>query len=113
MNNDNRFLFFDTFYQTLKDSVYSIMDIDFDVDSLTPVNLLNNEKFEIRYDPIYLKSKYGKEIYHMEGIFKHTSGFYVYLSRFELEAFFKIKIIYKTEQYQEIKIYINGLKKIK
>ena len=89
------------------------MDIDFDVNILNPVNLLINEKFESRYEPIYLNSKYGKEIYHIEGIFKHTSGFYVYLSRFEKEPEFKIKIIYRSEQYEQIKIYINGLKKLK
>jgi len=108
-----RFMYLNNFLETLKGDIYSVMDIDFSVDLMTPVNLLNNEKFEARYAPVYLNSKYGKEIYHIEGIFKHTSGFYVYLSRFDGEVSFNIKVIYKVEQYEELKIYINGLKKLK
>ena len=109
----DRFKYFDKFYNTLNDAIYSVMNIDFDVPLLTPVNLINNEKLESRYDAIYLNSIYGKEIHHIEGIFKHSSGFYIYLSRFDREPDFKIKVIYKTEQYEQIKIYINSLKKIK
>ena len=108
-----RFKYLNSFLETLKGDIYSIMDVDFSVDLMTPVNLLNNEKFESRYVPVFLDSKYGKEIYHIEGIFRHTSGFYVYLSRFDGEVSFNIKLIYKVEQYEEIKIYINGLKKLK
>jgi hypothetical protein len=108
-----RFMMLNSFLETLKGDIYSVMDIDFSVDVMTPVNLLNNEKFEARYKPIYLNSKYGKEIYHIEGIFLHTSGFYIYLSRFDGEVSFNIKVIYKVEQYEEIKIYINSLKKLK
>jgi hypothetical protein len=109
---NNRFKFFSEFYSTLE-GIHSIMDVDFDVNNLTPVNLLNNEWFDKRYVPIYLESIYDKEIFHTDGIFKHTSGFYIYLSRFNKEPNFKIKIIYKVEKYEQIKIYINGLKKMK
>jgi hypothetical protein len=113
MREDNRFTYFDNFYNTLNDGIYSVMDIDFNVPILTPVNLLNNEKFESKYELIYLNSKYEKELFHKEGVFKHNSGFYIYLGRFDKESEFKIKIIYKAEIYEQIKIYINGLKKIK
>ena len=109
---NSRFKFFSKFYDSL-DGIHSIMDVDFEVINLTPVNLLNNEKFENKYVPIYLESIYGKEIYHNDGIFKHSSGFYIYLSRIDKELDFKIKIIYKIEQYEQIKIFINGLKKMK
>lgn len=105
---------FEKFYNSL-DSLYSVMDLDFSIESMTPVNLLNNEKFEARYTPVYLESEYGKDLKHREGIFKHSNGYYIYLSREggNLNPEFRIKIIYKVEQYEEIKIYINGLKKQK
>lgn len=108
-----RFKFFDKFYNSLNDTLYSIMELEFSHNELTPANLLNNKKHENRYVPILIDSKYGKEIYHLEGIFKHVSGFYIYLSRLENESEFKIRVIYNVEQYEQIKIYINSLKKIK
>jgi hypothetical protein len=105
---------FGKFYNSL-DGLYSVIDLLFTIESMTPVNLLNNEKLEARYTPVYLESKYGNELKHTEGIFKHSNGYYIYLSREggDLSYQFKIKIIYKVEQYEEIKIYINGLKKQK
>ena len=105
---------FEKFYNSL-DGIYSVMDLDFSIESMTPVNLLNNEKFEVRYSPIYLETTYGQDLKHKEGIFKHSNGYYIYLSRDggDLSAQFKIKIIYNVEQYEEIKIYINGLKRQK
>ena len=105
---------FEKFYNSL-DGLYSIIDLSFTIESMTPVNLLNNEKFEARYTPVYLESKYGNDLKHSEGIFKHSNGYYIYLSREggDLSHQFQIKIIYKVEQYEEIKIYINGLKKQK
>jgi len=102
------------FYNSL-DGLFSIMDLSFTIESMTPVNLLNNEKLEARYTPVYLESKYGNELKHTEGIFKHSNGYYIYLSREggDLNHQFQIKIIYKVKQYEEIKIYINGLKKQK
>jgi hypothetical protein len=105
---------FEKFYNSL-DGLFSIMDLSFTIESMTPVNLLNNEKFEARYTPVYLESKYGNDLKHSEGIFKHSNGYYIYLSRqfADLSHQFQIRIIYKVEQYEEIKIYINGLKKQK
>jgi hypothetical protein len=105
---------FEKFYNSL-DGLYSVIDLTFTIESMTPVNLLNNEKFEVRYTPVYLQSKYGNDLKHIEGIFKHSNGYYIYLSREggDLSRQFQIKIIYKVEQYEEIKIYINGLKKQK
>jgi len=105
---------FEKFYNSL-DSLHSIMDLDFSVESMTPSNLLNNEKFEEKYTPVYLESEYGKDLKHSDGIFKHSNGYYIYLSREggNLSPQFKIRIIYKVEKYEEIKIYINGLKKQK
>lgn len=104
----------DFFYNTLNDGIYSIMDLEMSFQQITPAILLNNEKFESKYTPIFLDSQYGNEIKHKDAIFKHSNGYYIYLTRQggDLSNFFKIKVIYKTEQYEEIKIYINALKKI-
>ena len=105
---------FEKFYNTL-DGLYSIMDLDFTVEVMTPANLLNNDKFEQKYSPVFLETEYGTDLKHTEGIFKYSNGYYIYLSREggNLSPNFLIKIIYKVEQYEEIKIYINGLKKLK
>lgn len=104
--------YFDKFYDGL-DGVYSIMNIEFPIEILTPVNLLNNEKYEEKYEPIFLNSKYNKDIYHTEAIFKHSSGLYIHLERMENEKQFKIKIVYESKKYEELKIFINSLKKLK
>lgn len=114
--DDNSFKYFNKFYNTLTDSFYSVMDLDFTVSSMVPAKLLTDEVLEARYTPIFLNSTYGSSgIKHIDGIFKHSNGFYIYLSRegSDLSVSFKIKIIYKSEQYEEIKLYINNLKKIK
>lgn len=104
--------YFNKFYNSL-DGVYSIMDIEFPIKILTPANLLNNEKYEDKYDPVFLDSTYNKDIYHKEGIFKHSNGFFIHLVRNTDNNEFKIRIVYKPKQYEEIKIFINNLKKIK
>ena len=61
--------------------IYSVMNIKINVNDITPANLLVNEKFDGKYKPIYLNSDFSKEIIHLDGIFQHNSGFYIYLSR--------------------------------
>ena len=105
------FPYLEKFLNRLKD-IHSIVDFDSDVEKFTPVNILTNEKFETKYTPVYLNSVFSKDIQHIDGIFQHTSGFYIYLCRDSVEEKFRLKIIYKTEQYEEVKLYINTLKKI-
>jgi hypothetical protein len=104
---------FDKFYNTLTDGIYSIMDLDFVIDTITPAKLLTNEALEARYTPVYLNSVYNSGIKHLEGVFKHSNGYYIHLIRDggDLANNFKIRIIYKIEKYEEIKLYINSLKK--
>jgi len=106
---------FEKFYNTLTDGIYSVMDLNFMVNNMTPAHLLTNEIFELRYTPIYINSTYDLGIKHIEGVFKHSNGYYIHLNRDggDLASNFKIKIIYKVEQYEEIKLYINSLKKLK
>lgn len=105
------FPYLEKFLDGLKD-IHSVVDFNSDIEKFTPANILTNEKFETKYTPIYLNSVFSKDIQHMDSIFQHSSGFYIYLCRESVEEKFKLKIIYKTEQYEEIKLYINNLKKI-
>ena len=103
---------FDKFYNSL-DGLYSIFELDFTLTGLTPAIILNVEKLEEIYEPVYLNSTYGDSIKHVESIFKHSNGYYIYLKRKGVTDDFNVKIIYKVEQYEEVKIYINRLKKQK
>jgi len=93
--------------------IHSVMNIKISTGEITPANLLVNQKFDGKYTPIYLNSDFSKEIIHLDSIFQHPSGFYIYLSRESVNEDFSMVIIYKAEKYEEVKIYINHLKKIK
>jgi outer membrane protein assembly factor BamD (BamD/ComL family) len=76
--------------------------------------ILNDEKYSKIYSPIYLMTKYvNSRINHYEAAFKHTSGFYICLNRKGESEVFTLKVVYKIKQYEELKIFINNLKKIK
>jgi|LauGreDrversion4_2_1035121.scaffolds.fasta_scaffold49783_3 hypothetical protein len=103
---------FNKFYNSLTDEIYSIIEIDSEV--LNPSTLLNDEKYSKIYSPIYLMTKYvNSRINHYEAAFKHTSGFYICLNRKGESEVFTLKVVYKIKQYEELKIFINNLKKIK
>lgn len=104
--------FFKQFYDTLNDGIYSTMYISIEV--LTPLDLMSEENFAKNYETIYLNSEYNENaIKHNQGIFKHPSGFYLCLTRKEVTDIFTLRIIYKIKQYEEVKVFINALKKIK
>ena len=103
---------FNKFYDSLTDGIYSIMEIDSEV--LTPSMLMDDERFSKNYTPIYLTTKYVENrISHYEGAFRHPSGFCICLSRKGASEVFNLKVVYKIKQYEEVKVFINGLKKIK
>jgi hypothetical protein len=103
---------FEKFYNNLNDGVYSVMDISVEV--LTPTDLMSEETFAKNYETIYLNSVYVENtLKHNQGIFKHPSGFYLCLSRKGVTNVFTLKVIYKFKQYEEVKVFINALKKIK
>jgi hypothetical protein len=104
--------FFKEFYDTLNDGIYSIMYIS--IESLTPLDLMSEENFAKHYVTIYLNSEYEENtIKHNQGIFKHPSGFYLCLTRKGATDIFTLKVIYKIKQYEEVKVFINALKKLK
>lgn len=107
-----KFGYLDKFLDRQSD-IHSVMNIQTSNVELTPANLLVNQKFDGKYKPVYLNSNFSKEIIHLDSIFQHNSGFYIYLSRNNGDEDFDMVIIYKAEKYEEIKIYINQLKKIK
>jgi hypothetical protein len=63
---------------------------------------------------VYSESLYIDIFLYKEYIVKYKAGFYVYLSRPDFETkTFKIKILYKPEQYNEVLLFLRQLKKIK
>lgn len=114
--------FFEKFYDRLHqnsvnspnkmDQLYCVMEVNFPLKTLNPGLLINDEKFSKIYYLKFLKSGVETETKDFEAIFQYVSGFYIYLNR-QVDDTFLMKIIYKPESYQEIKLYINGLKKLK
>jgi hypothetical protein len=103
---------FNKFYNSLTDEIYSIIEVDSEV--LNPSLLLNDEKYSKIYTPIYLMTNYtNSRINHNEAAFKHNNGFYICLSRKGVSEVFTLKVVYKIKQYEELKVFINNLKKIK
>jgi hypothetical protein len=113
MSSDKSEWIFEKFYNSTEDPMMSILDVDFFTEKLNPSNLINDEKLQKRYTLVFLKSSYGEDIRDYEAIFKYVSGFYIYLYRTMDTEKFKLRIIYKPQHYEEIKLYINGLKKLK
>lgn len=113
MNSDKLSWSFEKFYDSINGEMMSILDIDFFIEKLNPANLISDEKLQKSYTLIFLNSSYDDKIRHYEAVFKYVTGFYIYLYR-ELDTEpFKLKILYKPQHYEEIKLYINGLKKLK
>lgn len=114
--------FFEKFYNKINecgttgptkgDQLYCIMDVNFSLKNITPNLLINDEKYSSSYTIKFLKSEIETNIKHSEAIFQYVSGFYIYLMR-GIDDSYLMKIIYKPQNYEEIKLYINGLKKLK
>lgn len=111
--------FFKKFLSTFDNSLYSTMVMELYFPFLNPANLLNNEFFNKKYKSICLNSIYNvnSQIKHLEAVFKvNGTNFFIYLKEKNDEndkLVYEVTIIFMAEQYEEIKLYINGLKKIK
>ena len=75
---------------------------------ITPEILLT-KKFEV----VFLDSYYMDKLYHNEGIFKNPAGIYLYLSKTGFETTYKIKVIYDINSFDEVKLFMNNLSKLK
>ena len=74
-------------------------------------NLLIQKEFDIEY---LNGDEYNGEIKYNEGIFKHRSGFYIYLSKSEpMISSFSCKIYYPIRKKKDVEFFILNLKKIK
>ena len=103
---------FNKFYSGLTNDTYSIIDID--IDGLTPYLLMSEDKYVKSYSPVYLISEYrDNKIIHNEGVFKHPGEFYICLFKNKEQEVFKLRVVYKVKQYEEVKMFISGLKKLK
>jgi hypothetical protein len=106
----NNFTFLEKFTERLKD-IHSTMYINLPITNFTPAKILT--ELTTKYKLVYLTSDYSDDVlHHKDAIFQHTSQFYIYLSKNHVKDNFELIIIYKPEQYEEIKLFINNLKKI-
>jgi hypothetical protein len=97
---------FTKFYNSLE-NIHSIMDIKLENDLYLDYFSKKNVFFPVFYESIYTDNK----VLHSEIIYKHTSGIFIYLNKKVEPTIFKI--IYKTDQLEEVKFFINNLKKLK
>jgi hypothetical protein len=100
------------FLEILKErhgKLYGIIKVN-SVLELTP-KILIEKKFEIEYlDSV----EHEYELKHLEGIFRHKSGFYLYLSKMEVtDKTYELKIYYDMGQLNEVSFFIKNLSKIK
>lgn len=108
---DKYFLNENNFLGILKDrhqKLYGVLKIN------SPLNLTPDVLIYKNFLIEYLKGEeYGGEIKHTEGIFKHRSGFYLYLSKIDLsELNYNVKVYYDVDQYDEVKFFIKNLSKL-
>lgn len=109
---DKYFLKENDFLGILKDKyqkLYGIIKVNSHI-ILTP-ELLIQKEFNIEY---LNGDEYEGEIKYNEGIFKHKSGFYIYLSKITVtELNFSVKVYYDVNQLEEVKFFIKNLLKLK
>ena len=100
------------FLDILKDrykKLYGIVKVNSNL-TITP-ELLIKKNFNVEYLDSF---EFDGEIKHYEGIFKHKSGFYLYLSKINpSEISFKVKVYYDVNQLDEVKFFIKNLSKLK
>jgi hypothetical protein len=97
---------FTKFYNSLE-KIHSIMDIKLEND----INLDYFSKKNV-FVPVFFDSEYdNNKVEHTEMIIRHTSGIFLYINKKEEVKVFKI--IYKPDQLEEVKFFINNLKKLK
>lgn len=97
---------FSKFYNSLE-KIHSIMDVKLE-------NEISLDYFSKKnvFVPVFFNSDYeNNKLNHTEMIIKHTSGIFIYLNKKEEQKVFKI--IYKPDQIEEVKFFINNLKKLK
>lgn len=105
------------FIETLENGIYSTVDVEIPFSDMTPANLINNEILNKHYVPVSLESKYtyDSKLVHREAIFEYKNyEFFIFLklkNNLKEDGLYDITIIYKTVNYEELKIYINNLKK--
>ena len=89
--------------------LYAIINVN-SVLSIEP-ELLIKKNFEVEYLNSF---EYNGEINYNEGIFKHRSGFYIYLSKItSTELNFNVRVYYDVDQLEEVKFFIKNLLKLK
>jgi hypothetical protein len=97
---------FTKFYNSLE-NIHSIMDVTLENDLFLDYFSKKTVFVPVFFNTIYENNK----VEHSEIIVRHTSGIFIYVNKKEDEKVFKI--IYKPDQLEEVKFFINNLKKLK
>jgi hypothetical protein len=87
--------------------------------NFNPKAIMDDERFSKIFSPLFLNSKMtsslgSRNYIHEESIFKHTSGFYLYIKK-ELHPSspeYSSIIFYDILQYDEVKLFINKFIKL-
>ena len=98
---------FENFYNSLG-KIHSIMNVPLENDVVIDYILNKKETFV----PKFFDSDYeNNKVIHNEIITRHVSGFYLYFNKKQEKKVFKI--IYEADKLEEVKFFINNLKKLK
>ena len=90
------------------DKVHSVIHY-LDPVKITPVMLMER-KYTIKHLDGY---SLNGTMYHDEASFISPSGFLIYLSKSRDENIYQMKIIYRTDQFDEVSLFIKNLTKLK
>jgi hypothetical protein len=81
---------------------------------LDPVKITPSMLMERKYTIKYLDGySLNGVMHHDETIFESPSGFLIYLSKSRDEDIYQMKIIYRTDQFDEVSLFIKNLLKLK
>lgn len=81
---------------------------------LDPVKLTPSMLMERNYTIKHLDGySLNGTMYHDEASFVSPSGFLIYLSKSRDEDIYQMKIIYRTDQFDEVSLFIKNLTKLK
>jgi len=95
-------------FEEKTNKVYSVVHY-LDPVKLTP-SMLMERKYTIRHLDGY---SLNGTMYHDEASFMSASGFLIYLSKSRDEDIYQMKIIYRTDQFDEVSLFIKNLTKLK
>lgn len=104
---------FERFYNNLGSYPSSILEINLELNKLKPEIIISDEKWLKNHELVFIYStEVDKTLSILEIIFKCKPGFYIYFGKETKEQNYKVIILHKPTELNEVKFYINGLQKL-